>query len=409
MATEVIAFYRKWMSSRVEWDQRWESWDDMINLRVDGLKDEKYAKFVEEAYLESFDKYNALQEEKGIWDTIWEPITSEQVMKALQKFKSGKAGGPSGITYDILKALDEVNLGPVVELMQDCLAKKQLPKGLNRSMIRALAKTDQGPTDLNMTRPIALMEAMGKLFERIIFMRIVRVLGEHEMIDLSQHGGMTKRSTAEPIRVLAELMEDAEESGQEFHLFSADLSKAFDSLEFWSQAMSWRALGMPEQMAVMLMNLDKEAETEVILGQGRTTSTVLGDEGWFKSGRGVRQGSIGGPIKWIVYMNFWLKYVNKKHVGEGYAMSCDKEAVVISQMFVDDSNWAAKSCKGLTAMIESGNTFVTFHGLAFNKAKSEYVVMNQSMEEGGGWERPKWPDGRELIEVTRGTRWGRRS
>ena len=40
--------------------------------------------------------------------------------------------------------------------------------------------------------------------------------------------------------------------------------------------MSWRALGMPEQMAVMLMNLDKEAETEVILGQGRTTSNSVG-------------------------------------------------------------------------------------------------------------------------------------
>ena len=278
VAKEVTEFYRKWMSSRVGWDQRWETWDDLMNLRTTGLKDAKYADFIEEAYMESYDKYNALQGEKGIWDTVWEPVTSAHVVKALKNFKSGRAGGPSGITYDILKALDEDNLGPIVELMQRCLANRQLPKDLNRSMIRALAKTEQGLTDLNMTRPIALMEALGKLFERIIFTRIVRVLGEHEMIDLSQHGSMTKRSTAEPIRILAELMEDAEESGQELHLFSADLAKAFDSLEFWSQAMSWRALGMPEEMTVMLMNLDKEAETEVILGQGRTTSAVLGEK-----------------------------------------------------------------------------------------------------------------------------------
>ena len=106
------------------------------------------------------------------------------------------------------------------------------------------------------------------------------------MIDLSQHGGMANRSTADPLRILAEAMEDAKASGLEFHLFSADLSKAFDTLEYWSQAMSSRALGMSANMAEMLMNMDKEGESEVILGQGRTTSSVLGDEGWFKSGRG---------------------------------------------------------------------------------------------------------------------------
>ena len=323
------------------------------------------------------------------------------MQKALGKFKSGKAGGPSGITYDLLKALEEENSGPILELMRQCLKDRALPKELNRSMIRALAKTEQGVADLNMTRPIALMEALGKLFERILFMRIVKVLSKHSMIDLSQHGGMAHRSSADPIRILAEVMEDAEQSGQEFHLFSADLSKAFDSLEFWSQAMSWRALGMPEEMAMMLMNLDEMAESEVILGQGRTTSEVLGEEGWFTSGRGVRQGSIGGPIKWIVYMNFWLKYVDKKREGEGYRMSKDPSTVLRSQMFVDDSNWAARIVKGMNNMIQSGDTLVGFHGLAFNKKKSEYVVMNQKMEVEGTWERPKWPGGQELVETIR--------
>ena len=248
-------------------------------------------------------------------------------------------------------------------------------------MIRALPKTDQGLTEMCMTRPIALMESLGKLFERILFNRIVKVLAENDMIDLSQHGGMSKRGTMEPIRILAEVMEDAQASGQEFHLFSADLSKAFDTLEYWSQAMSWRALGMPVEITDMLTNLDEGGESEVILGQGRTTSTVLGEEGWFKSGRGVRQGSIGGPIKWIVYMNFWLKYVNGKHAGEGYKMSKDEGAVLLAQMYVDDSNWAARSVESLSKLIESGSNFVTFHGITFNKKKSEYIAMNQDMKE----------------------------
>ena len=243
---------------------------------------------------------------------------------------------------------------------------------------------------MNLTRPIALMEALGKLFERILFIRIVEVMADKEMIDLSQHGGMAKRSTADPLRTFAEVMEDAEDSGSEFHLFSADLSKAFDTLEYWSQAMSWRALGMPQEMTEMLMNMDKEGESEVILGQGRTTSDVLGNEGWFTSGRGVRQGSIGGPIKWIVYMNFWLKYVNSKHKGEGYKMSQggDGEVTLLSQMFVDDSNWGASTLQGMERIINSCITFLEFHGLEFNKKKSEYIVMNQKMDQDGDWQRP---------------------
>ena len=159
---------------------------------------------------------------------------------------------------------------------------------------------------------------------------------------------------------------------------------------------------MPVETTEMLTDLDEKAESEIILAQGRTTSAVLGEEGWFKSGRGVRQGSIGGPIKWIVYMNFWLKYVNKKHEEEGYKMSKDSDTVLLAQMYVDDSNWAARTVEGMTQIVKSGSEFVAFHGISFNKKKSEYIVMNQSMRE-DGWTRPKWPDEEELVESIRVT------
>ena len=334
---------------------------------------------------------------------MWADIDLGSVKEGLGLFKGGKAGGPSGTTYDLIKALDEDNLAPIVALMRQCMDDRKLPRALNRSMLRALPKTEGGLADLNLTRPIALIEALGKMFERILFIRIVKPLADNDMVDLNRHGGMSKRSTADPLRIPAEAMGDAEASGLEFHLFSADLSKAFDTLEYWSQAMSWRALGMPAKMAKMLMNMDKEGESEVILGQGRTTSSVLGEDGWFQSGRVVTHGSIGGPIKWIVYMNFWLKCVNSKHEGEEYRMSQDEEgdATLLSQMFVDDSNWAAKTLKGMGEIIQSCTTFVEFHGLAFNKKKSEYIVMNQKMNAEGDWDRPTWPTGEEIVETIR--------
>mgnify|MGYP001375652266 FL=1 len=96
----------------------------------------------------------------------------------------------------------------------------------------------------------------------------------------------------------------------------ADLAKAGDPGEYWSQALSWKCLGLPEEMIKLLINLDsgdqkgKGATTRVILGNGRKTKP-------FRHGRGVRQGSVGGPIKWVVFVHYWIQWVKKKMKGEG--------------------------------------------------------------------------------------------
>ena len=100
-----------------------------------------------------------------------------------------------------------------------------------------------------------------------------------------------------PIRALTEMIENAIVTGQELHILSADIAKAFDGMEYWSQALGWAALGMPTELIEMIVGMDREWETAIILGQGRNTE-------WYKNGRGVRQGSIGGPIKWVVFKNF---------------------------------------------------------------------------------------------------------
>ncbi len=402
VAAEVIKFYKDWMKSKVDWRQRWTSWKDMMAFNTNGLVDQADKDFIELAYKDSFKKFDGLQQAEGIWDAIWDPITLDTVKSTLRHMKSGTAGGPSGLTYDVLKALDDFNLEHIRAHLQQCLDERGIPRELNRSLLRPLPKTDAGLSDLALTRPIALIEVLGKLFEKILFDRILKTLVRHEMLDSSQHGGMPMRSTAAPIHTLAEVMQDAQMSGNELHVVSADLTKAFDTLEYWSQAMSWRALGMPMEMTEMLMRMDQEAETSVILGQGRTTADVLGEDGWFVSGRGVRQGSIGGPIKWIVYMNFWLRYMHKKHQGEGFKMafSEDGDEELIGQMFIDDSNWLAGSAGGIQSMMSSNEKFVEFHGLSFNKKKCEYIVMNQRGDE-TGWERPHWSTGEILVETIR--------
>ena len=205
----------------------------------------------------------------------------------------------------------------------------------------------------------------------------------------------------DPIRILAEPIEDANITGKELHISSADLSKAFDTLEYWSQAMSWRALGAPKQLGNLLIEMDKGGETEVIPTPGKTTATALGNEGRFRSQRGVRQGSVGYPVKWVVFMNCWLEYVHETGKGEGYKMD-EETPAILGQIMIDDSNWFTSTAQRMPSMARDCNKFVTFQGLEFNKNKCECMAIHQSEtvnEEGKweSWELPLWPDGDNII------------
>ena len=115
-------------------------------------------------------------------------------------------------------------------------------------------------------------------------------------------------------------MDDARVSKQELHILVTDLAKAFDTMEYWSQALSWKCLGLPEHMINLLVKMDsgnikgEGATTQIALAQGRSSEP-------FRHQRGVRQGSVGGPLKWCIFVHFWIKWVKREMKGKGYKMS----------------------------------------------------------------------------------------
>jgi hypothetical protein len=400
VARGVTDFYTKWTRSKSALTDRWETREHMMRMDSSGIKDPRYKHLINTAYLPSYRKYSHLQDTEKIWDGCLQEITIHVLIEAIKSMKGNTAAGPSGLNYEILKAIDKEHLNPLVHIMNEINRTGKVPTEINRTLLKPLPKTDKGLSDLSLTRPIALMETLLKIYERIIFGRIMNVITKHKMLREEQYGALPRRSAGSPIRVLTEIIEDAIQSGRELHLFSADIKRAFDSLEPWSQAMSWRALGMPEEMIDLLVDMDIEGTTEVAIGQGRTTATELGDAGRYYSERGVRQGSIGGPIKWVVYMHFWLEFIHTEMEGKGYKMSADLDTEVIGQMFVDDSTWAADTVEHMTEMIGNCETFVDFHSLEFNKKKSEYTVINQPHDQ-WNYTLPTWSNGDNLHEVMR--------
>jgi hypothetical protein len=176
---------------------------------------------------------------------------------------------------------------------------------------------------------------------------------------------------------VAALLEDAympttkgtkRSSNRRAYILSVDLSKAFDSCEYWSQAASWAAFGMPEEAIKLLVQMDSTASTRVALGAGRYTDPV-------PHGRGVRQGSILGPLKWVVFMNWWVRGVEHSLKGRGYTFKANSYEF-ISQMFIDDSIWATETAAAMKEIIGMHEVWATLHALKINRKKTEMLIVN---------------------------------
>ena len=59
------------------------------------------------------------------------------------------------------------------------LTERRIPDEMNTAMIRLLPKADAGLSDLDKTRPIVLMETLGKLYERVSIGRVMKAIDKY--------------------------------------------------------------------------------------------------------------------------------------------------------------------------------------------------------------------------------------
>ena len=375
VAQLVRSYFEEWMASRVSVQTRWGSWENLRELDTSQIDDTKrevapgihisLRDMVQECYINPSQETRRLAGEQDWWGQALKPIPLSETQEALDDTTAGTAAGPSQVSIDTIKTFDEITLVELTKFFNLCLQERKVPHNMNSALMRLIPKTETG-FYIDKTRPIALMETIAKLYERIIIKRVTAVLEEREVLDPSQFGAVARAGVQAPLRTVAEIMEDSRKHEKELHLTSLDLSHAFDSEEYHSQYLTWKCLGLPEELIGLLINLDA-GNTSILIGGGRTTAP-------FAHGRGVRQGSVGGPLKWICFMHFWLRWIKTSMKGKGYTME-GTDTEFTAQMFVDDSIWAAHTRPNMQETLRRNELFCEFHQLYLNKQKTKYIRM----------------------------------
>ena len=304
------------------------------------------------------------------------PISITELRKCLAGCKNNKSGGPSGLSYEMIKALsNDTLITHFLPLLNDILLTGNISPTLKGFNVWALEKEANTGSILELegklnVRPIALFESIIKILERILCYRLWRVLLTHNLIDKAQFGFIPKGRVDDALLAYLFILEDVHQHKNPFHMGVNDFSKAYDSVPHWAMRLTYRYYRMPPPLIDLLLGLDNGRFGSIITGHGIGRAIPLSC--------GLGQGSPLAPLKWTLFLNPLLEWVNS--APDPYIISSPDGDIPISVMaFADDVTYFSSTNAGYRIRVSRGNAFAAFFGLTLNYKKSFYTYANTAM------------------------------
>ena len=221
-------------------------------------------------------------------------IGLQGVYKILSNLKIHKATGPDGISCRILKEM-ATEVAPMLQLFfQASINQGTIPPEWKTANVVPIYKKGDKSKAENY-RPVSLTSVACKMLEHIICSSIMKHLDTNNILNDAQHGFRKKRSCeSQLILTVQDLAKTLDNAGQA-DLILLDFSKAFDKVPHKRLLYKTGYYGIRGNTNRWIGDFLGERTQQVLL-DGATSSTAPVDSG-------VPQGSVLGPLLFLLYIN----------------------------------------------------------------------------------------------------------
>ena len=285
-------------------------------------------------------------------------IDRGKVLKLIRSLDSKKAHGCDDISIAMIKICDASIVEPLCLIFEKCLETGIYPSVWKKANIVPIHKKESRQNKKNY-RPISLLPIFGKIFEKLLFDTLYCHLCDNNLLTQNQSGFRPGDSTINQLLAITHkiyLSFEASPSRETRAVF-LDLSKAFDRV--WHDGLLYKleCNGISGNVMILIRNFLSDRKQRVLLN-GKSSQ-------WASISAGVPQGSVLGPLFFLVYINDLVENVDSD-----------------VKMFADDTSLfsvvydEATTAQQLNRDLERVRLWAWQWKMEFNATKTEEVIFS---------------------------------
>ena len=281
------------------------------------------------------------------------PTTPEEVLKIIHSLKNSGAYDIYDLSTHIIKSIAKHIAAPISQIFNCSILEGVFPSKLKSSKVVPIYKNSD-THDLNNYRPISILPITSKIFEKLFLIRLQQFLLQFKIISDTQHGFRKNHSTTTAaFQFLEKIYESLDKSESALGLF-IDLSKAFDLVNYIILLHKLSRMGIRGVALDWIKSYLSSRIQKVYIN----TSEGTGHSDSIDVIQGVPQGSILGPLLYILYVNdFKLNFPDED-------MIC----------YADDTSFIIRNVREDTVSLDAKNILLRCK----NWLNTQNLVMNES-------------------------------